>query len=364
LAIVGDTDSPTGRALSITSTGATTLSANAFLINGAKNYVVSARARQVSGVSTTYLLVAFFDASSNLLQGGAYWEGWPGVGTFHYYGLVSQNPPSTWTKYSINFGPDEVAKIPPGAVYVQLGFLGNYTGSGAQRFTDVRLIEKTEVNATGSPGQIILPANSGRTWGQRLSNNGWTTAQQKVDAGYPIVVQPVPTSGKHVEQHDLGKVLAIGVVRVTPTLQSSVAGYVSTIRIRGSNGDTNTSWQAWLVGDAASISNFRYLEVEYSVTSDGKGFVVLDDLYVKVEISEVTEATTLTLVSTDTAGTAYTCTKPFLDVRTAQAMAPMNAPFQAMASVSNSVSGSVTNSAAANWITLAVRTSVGCIKCF
>jgi hypothetical protein len=46
----------------------------------------------------------------------------------------------------------------------------------------------------GSTGQIILPANDGRTWGQRLSNNGWTTAQQKIDAGFPVVVQPVPAS--------------------------------------------------------------------------------------------------------------------------------------------------------------------------
>jgi hypothetical protein len=217
--------------------------------------------------------------------------------------------------------------MPAGAAYATpwlqidrpLGTTGNetlftnlYIGRQAAQVITVPVIDY-------SRGQVILPANNGRTWGQRLSNNGWTTAQQKVDAGYPIVVQPVPTSGKHVEQHDLGKVLAIGVVRVTPTLQSSVAGYVSTIRIRGSNGDTNASWQAWLVGDAASISNFRYLEVEYSVTSDGKGFVVLDDLAVKVEITEVTESTTLVLNATDTAGTGYTTTKPFLDVRTAQA---------------------------------------------
>lgn len=189
--------------------------------------------------------------------------------------------------------------------------------------------QNTELtNATivgGSTGQIILPAYDGRTWGERLSNSGWTTAQQKVDAGYPVVIQPVPSNGKHVEQHDLGKVLSIGVVRVKPTLQSSVAGYTATIRIRGSNGDSNTSWQNWLTGESASISNFRYLEVEYSVASDGKGFVVLDDLYVIVEISEVTEAATLNLVATDTAGTVFVCTKSFLDVRNVF-VSPLNSP--------------------------------------
>lgn len=177
----------------------------------------------------------------------------------------------------------------------------------------------------GSTGQIILPAVDGRTWGQRLSNSGWTTPQQKIDAGYPIVVQPVPFSGKHVEQKDLGKVLPTGVVRVTPTVQMSVAGYVATIRIRGSVGSSSTVWQPWLVGDSASITDFRYLEVEYGVTSDGKGFVVLDDLAIKVEITEVSESASLVLVAGDAAGTAYLCNKTFLDIRTAQAT-PLGSP--------------------------------------
>jgi hypothetical protein len=193
-------------------------------------------------------------------------------------------------------------------------FTNLYIGRQAGQVVTVPVIDY-------SRGQIILPANDGRTWGQRLSNSGWATAQQKVDAGYPVVVQPVPASGRHVEQHDVGKVIAAGIVRAMPTLQSSVAGYTATIRIRASNGDTNASWQPWLTGDAASFSSFRYLEVDYSVVSDGKGFVVLDDLYVKVEISEVSESATLVLVAGDAAGTAYVCTKPFLDVRTAQATA-------------------------------------------
>lgn len=171
----------------------------------------------------------------------------------------------------------------------------------------------------GTTGQIILPAYDGRTWGQRLSNSGWTTAQQKMDAGYPVVVQPVPPSGKHVERKDCGKVIVTSVVRVTPTvLGSSVAGYIPTIRIRASVGASTTSWQPWLVGESASFSDFQHVEVEYSVTSDGKGFVVLDDLYIRVEVTEITESATLVLSPSDVAGTAYTCTKPFLDVRAVQ----------------------------------------------
>lgn len=170
----------------------------------------------------------------------------------------------------------------------------------------------------GAAGQIILPAFDGRTWAERLSNNGWTTAQQKIDAGFPIVMQPGPASGKHVERHDCGKVIAASVVRAKPTVARSVPGAVATIRIRASVGASTTDWQAWQVGDAAAFSGFQHVEVEYAVASDGKGFVVLDDLYVRVEVTEVTESATLVLNPADALGTPYVCTKPFLDVRAVQ----------------------------------------------
>ncbi len=187
-------------------------------------------------------------------------------------------------------------------------------------YQDWQTDELTNGTIVGGPtGQIILPAYDGRTWGQRLSSSGWTTAQQKIDAGYPVLIQPVPSSGKHVERHDCGKVIATSVVRVAPTITSaSVAGYTPTIRIRASVGSSTTNWQPWLVGSAATFSDFQHIEVEYSVTSDGKGFVVLDDIYVKVEITEVTESATLVLNPADASGTVYTCTKPFLDVRAVQ----------------------------------------------
>jgi hypothetical protein len=180
-------------------------------------------------------------------------------------------------------------------------------------------VELENAQVVGGPtGQVVLPANVGRTWGERLSNNNWTTAQEKVDAGFPLVVQPVPLNGKHVERHDVGKLLATAVVRVRPTVQSQLAGATPQVRIRASDGNTNTAWQPWLVGDAASFVNFRHIEVEYSVASDGAGFVVLDDLYVSVEVSELNESGTLVLDPTDTNGTPFVPTKPFLDIKSAQ----------------------------------------------
>lgn len=140
--MVADAASPTGTALQISSSGGTTYSLS-IPLDESRNYQVRMTVRQVSGSSTCYLLVAFYDGSGNLLTGSSSAPGWPGYGTFAYFGLVGAIPPSTFTTYQLSFGPAETAKIPLGARSIRIGFLGNYTGSGVQRFASVRLSEKS-----------------------------------------------------------------------------------------------------------------------------------------------------------------------------------------------------------------------------
>lgn len=160
--IVADTTSPTGSALSITSTGASTFSSRDIPLDASKNYNLRIKVRRVTGTATCYLLVAFFDASGNLLQGSTYPLGWSG-GTYHYFGLVNEVPPTTYTEYQASFGPNESRGIPPGAAYCRVGALGNYQGGpGEQRFTSIRLVEKASADliVDGSIVATKLAANA------------------------------------------------------------------------------------------------------------------------------------------------------------------------------------------------------------
>lgn len=78
-----------------------------------------------------YLLVAFFDAAGNLLEGHLNIAGWPSTGTYHYFGLVNQVPPSTaYTEYEVRFGVGETRGIPANARYVRIGALVHYQEAG------------------------------------------------------------------------------------------------------------------------------------------------------------------------------------------------------------------------------------------
>ena len=133
LSIVADPSSPSGgSALECAGLGAAVLSKK-FPVDSTKNYRASLWTKQQSGSSTSYVTVAFYDASGTVISGSSNGAGWPGKGSFHYFGLVNGALPAAWTEYSISFGPDESAVLPSNARFMAIGVLSNYTGSGVQR---------------------------------------------------------------------------------------------------------------------------------------------------------------------------------------------------------------------------------------
>ena len=160
--VLTDSSAPTGRALEITSTGVTTGESSQYPIDPTRNYQLRITARQVSGTSTCYLGVDFFDASGNSIVAGPVASGWPGAGSFFYFGLIASQPPASYTQYTISFGPNETAKIPSNAKYVRVIILGNYTGSGVQRFSAIKITEKAAADliVDGAITATKLAANS------------------------------------------------------------------------------------------------------------------------------------------------------------------------------------------------------------
>lgn len=144
--VLVDSAAPTGRALEITSTGATTAEVAMYALDSSRNYQFRIHARQVSGASTCYLGIDFLDAAGVSILGATNATGWPSAGTFFYFGLLGTQPPGAYTQYSIAFGPGETAKIPANARYARIIILGNYTGSGSQRFSSIRLMEKASAD--------------------------------------------------------------------------------------------------------------------------------------------------------------------------------------------------------------------------
>jgi hypothetical protein len=152
-------------------------------VDATKNYNARINVKQQSGSSTTYLGVSFQDANGTELVGNGPGNGigWPGAGSFFYFGLINQYPSASWTEYQISFGPGETAKIPAGAKTMSVGIYSNYTGTGVQRINNVRLEQKADSDliVDGAITTQKMTANSIN--GDRILANSLTAS--KITAG-------------------------------------------------------------------------------------------------------------------------------------------------------------------------------------
>lgn len=104
-----------------------------FPVSPLKTYVVESSLYAWGSIPAThYLLVAFYDISGAPIVAATFPGGWPGAGTFHYYGLVNAIAPSGGSRYSIRFGALATAKVPPNAAYARVGVLGGENGAAGR----------------------------------------------------------------------------------------------------------------------------------------------------------------------------------------------------------------------------------------
>ena len=145
--VTGITDIPGGGSTAVQNIagGNLWILSNAIAADSSKNYRMEAQFRLVSGASAAcYFAIAWYDAAGTHLASSAVNPaGWTN-GTFSYAGLVNATPPTSWTKYTSAFGPNETAKIPATARFMRIGAILNQgTTSGAvAQVTALRLMEK------------------------------------------------------------------------------------------------------------------------------------------------------------------------------------------------------------------------------
>jgi hypothetical protein len=120
-------------------------------IHRTRKHRVSCWARQPTGDRKNYLLVAFFDdAGDNILASGDAATGWTAKGTYFYWEINNEVFPTTWTKYSWEFGADATPQIPLDAVAMEIGGLFTATGAvGTNTQVDVQDHRVVEVASDG-----------------------------------------------------------------------------------------------------------------------------------------------------------------------------------------------------------------------
>jgi hypothetical protein len=180
-----------------------------------------------------------------------------------------------------------------------------------------------KTNAYVDGTALVLPVNPAETWESHFASRSWATSDTQVAAGYPLVFEPGETTGSYVELHDIGKIIPSAKISVTVQSTTLAGSLLPSVLIEWSvNGQ---SWTSGVPGVTdVQVSQVRYVRVTYSVTgTGGDDLVLLKNVHVVVSSEQLTEINTLALLASDASGTAYTCSKPFLDIVSVQ-VTPLN----------------------------------------
>lgn len=173
-------------------------------------------------------------------------------------------------------------------------------------------------------GIWLLPIQTGETWSQHFANNGWTTPQDQITAGFAIYVQPTLSSGYYEETYDYGAVLAANKITVTPNVQNVVGACTTSVDITvAQDAGFTTGVQSFPGQSRVYATSFRYVKYRITVTRPAStAFARLVGVNVRLDSKLKTITGTLACVSTDTGGTIYYLTdtrlsggvKEFIDV--------------------------------------------------
>lgn len=176
----------------------------------------------------------------------------------------------------------------------------------------------TTSNSKVIDGVLYMPVDALELYQNHFTSRSWSTPQDQVNAGYPIYIQPTPSTGYYEEVRDYGTVIASSMVTITAT----------TVVIDGSPAITYSIWTStdnvnWtLAADAKSafLSGFRY--IKYRITCTG-GLVSINQIGIRLDMKQKTFSGSISCNAADSGGTTVyltndytsTGTKVFIDVQ-------------------------------------------------
>ena len=171
----------------------------------------------------------------------------------------------------------------------------------------------TKVNAVVDNNRLIAPVELAETWAQHFTNNGWTTIQNQIDAGYPLYIQPVPLTASYEETFDFGTIYTNTVISVS-YLSNVIFGSVI-IGIELEFSDDGMSWSSPITGLVTFVESVRYVRVTVNFTaSDDTDLMEFYEFRITVNVHREIDSGYDIAVSSDTDGTEFLFNKQFKDV--------------------------------------------------
>jgi len=190
-------------------------------------------------------------------------------------------------------------------------------GSGIDPF------DGTKTNTLlNSEGNLNMPVNLTETFAQHFTGNSWTSPNDQVAAGFPIYIEPTPSTASYSKVFDLGTLLAN--LSVTFNITSKVIDGNLVFATSGASYWTamvsiSTDGATWLDFPKNNLkafgNSFRYIKITIDVNTDsGDDLLEISNIDYVIDVKERSDSGRGTAATTDANGTAVTFNKSFVDI--------------------------------------------------
>jgi len=171
----------------------------------------------------------------------------------------------------------------------------------------------TKTNAMLDNGVLYAPVNTTETYEQHFINNGWSTWQDAINAGYNYYLEPTPSTASYEQTFDYGALLNSSKITVSPTKQD-IDGTVSTQCTISVSSD-NVNWTDYINTWSVYATQFRYVKVkiDFSTTS-GADLCKVTALNVRLDSKLKNDAGRGYANASDTNGTFISFNETFVDI--------------------------------------------------
>ena len=169
--------------------------------------------------------------------------------------------------------------------------------------------------------RIIMPVMT-RSWQEHFVDEGWTTPQQQIDAGYPLYIQPADDTGMAVWEMDYVNPLPPLRISFQLTLEEIAPACTATVQLE-CKGDLPGDIYVIVPGDplaapVALVADTRYIRATLQITTSGdrEGLVYVHAWGFVIDTTYMSETGVVTVPAGGSVHVDLTST--FVDVRSVQ----------------------------------------------
>lgn len=171
---------------------------------------------------------------------------------------------------------------------------------------------KTNIALTTKPALICDWTSE--TYHAHFVGRGYATWQAKIDAGFPIYIQPAATTGSYEEIIDYGSLIDNTLVSITYNQREITPLDLVTVVVKIAVSNDNITYTSFVSGAVQFYAQFRYIKLKLEFSGSNKALTEISNLTVDLSVRRDTDGGNVDALSTDVAGTVATFNKVFKSV--------------------------------------------------